>query len=820
MDETRWQHIEALFHELSDLPAGGARNQALAARCGGDAALAEEVRVLLDEDAGLAAPIHTTDPHLGLRLGHYEVTALVARGGMAAVYEARRADDQFQQRVAIKIMDLRLSDPDLVAQFRAERQILAALEHPSLTRLLDGGVTAFGEPYLVMEYIEGQPIDRYCDQHRLDVRERLRLFADVCDGVAFAHRNLVLHRDLKPSNILVTTGGHVKVVDFGTATLLQPDRLATTSRPPFTPAYASPEQLVGHAVSTASDQFSLGLVLFELLTGAPAFGDRTSLMAGVERALAGTTTAVPLAVVTEEAARARRTSLAALRRTVAGDLTTIVGKALAHEPEQRYASIGQLSTDLQLWESGQPILARPDSVGYRLRKLVGRRKLETAAVVFALVALVGGLVTAIIQARRADAQSRRATEVTRFLTAMLSSAEPGALGRDALVRDVLTRATKDAAALDSTPALAAEVRGIIGRSHLALGNYEAAEQQLRLAIGAERRTAPDGSVAMARLLSGISEAQELNGQLDEAQRTLGQAEAIWQRYQEPDLGWRVEMLDQRGRLLTRQGEFEASIPVFKEALALARDGALDGDWQATVAANLGFAYTSLGRHREAVALYAQAVEMTRAAVGPDAAAVADRLSPYATALWFAGRREQALGAYEEALRIRRRTHGPEHPDYAWTLANYADSLIWMGQYAKAEPMARAVLALRGKTLNDTHPMVPFAMGLLGRALGPLGRLDEAERWLRESLALRERTAPPGHWVVASSRSTLGGHLILAGRLGEAEPMLLDAEKALTAALGDTSPVVADARRRLVDLYVAARRPTEAAAWRKRLPPAF
>ena len=818
MEETRWQRIEALFHELSDLPAGAGRDDALAARCGGDAELGEEVRGLLDEDAGLTATIETIDPHLGLRLGHYEVTALIARGGMAAVYEARRADDQFQQRVAIKIMDLRLSNPALVAQFRAERQILAGLEHPSLTRLLDGGVTPFGEPYLVMEYIEGQPIDRYCDQQRLDVGQRLRLFAAVCDGVAYAHRNLVLHRDLKPSNILVTSEGRAKVVDFGTATLLQPDRLATTSRPPFTPAYASPEQLVGQAVSTASDQFSLGLVLFELLTGAPAFGDRTSLIAGVERALVGTTTAAPQAVVTEAAARARRTSLAALQRTLTGDLTTIVGKALAHEPGQRYVSIGQLSTDLQLWENGQPILARPDSMGYRLRKLAGRRKLETAAVVFALVALVGGLVTAIVQARRADAQSRRASEVTRFLTAMLTSAEPGALGKDALVRDVLTRATKDAAALDHTPALAAEVRGIIGRTYLALGNYESAEQQLRLAIGAERGAAPEGSVEMARFLSGISEAQELNGRLDEAQRTLDQATAISQRHPESDPALRVELLDQRGRLMTRRGEFEASIPVFEKARAAAIDEGLEAEWRATVTANLGFALTSLGRHREAVALYAEAVEATRAAMGPDSAAVADRLSPYATALWYAGQRDQALRAYEEALRIRRRTHGPEHPDYAWTLANYADSLIWLGQYAKAEPLAREVLALRGKTLSDTHPMVPFAMALLGRALGPLGRLDEAERWLRESLELRMRTVPPGHWLIASSRSTLGAHLILAGRLAEAEPMLLEAEKALTTALGDQAPVVADARRRLVDLYVAAKRPSEAEAWRKRLPP--
>ncbi len=801
MDAARWQRIEALFHEVADLPANE-REAILATRCGADHQLAGDVRALLTQDAELVGAGGGVDPHQGLRLGHYEVTALIARGGMAAVYEARRADATFEQRVAIKIMDLRLSDPALVAQFRAERQILAALEHPALTRLLDGGVTPLGEPYLVMEYVDGQPLDRYCDERRLDVPARLTLFAAVCEGVAFAHRNLVLHRDLKPSNILVTAEGRVKVVDFGTATLLQPDRLATMSRAPLTPAYASPEQLTGGAVGTASDQYSLALVLFELLTGAPAFGERTSLMAAVERALAASTTTAPQAVVTAAAADARQTSLAKLRRTLSGDLATILGKALAHDPAARYASVQHLADDLARWQRGEPIVARPDSVAYRLRKLVQRRKLEAAAVVFAVLALAGGLIGAIAQARRADAESRRATEVVRFLTTMLGSAEPGALGKDATVGAVLDRASSNAAALDPTPDLAAEVRGIIGRTFIALGNYEAAEAQLRRALDAERRVAPAGSVETARLLSGVSEAQELNGQLDEAQRTLDDALAMWQRYPETEPTWQVERLDQRGRLLSRTGKFEPAIPLFEEARDLARARGLPPEVRAAVAADLGFALTSLGRHQASVALYAEAVEQTRVAKGADAALVADRLSPYASALWYAGERERALGVYEEALAIRRRTHGPEHPDYAWTLANYADSLVWLGQYAKAEPMAREVLALRGRTLADTHPMVPFAMALLGRALGPLGRLEEAERWLRESLALRERLVPAGHWLLASSRSVLGAHLVLAGRFAEAEPMLLEAERTLTSALGDDSPIVADARRRLADLYAA------------------
>ena len=264
MDVTRWQRLEELFHSLSDLAAGPEREVRVRTLCEHDPDLGTALGRLLaanDSLRGVGAPV---DQHLGVRLGSYEIDALIARGGMASVYAAHRADEQFHQRVAVKIMDLRLSDPSLVARFKAERQILAGLEHPALTRLLDGGVTGLGEPYLVMDYVEGKPIDLYCDEHRLDIAGRLRLFAQVCDGVAFAHRHLVLHRDLKPANILVTAEGLVKIVDFGTATLLQPERLMTVSPAPLTPAYASPEQLTGQAVDTASDQYSLGLVLYEL----------------------------------------------------------------------------------------------------------------------------------------------------------------------------------------------------------------------------------------------------------------------------------------------------------------------------------------------------------------------------------------------------------------------------------------------------------------------------------------------------------------------------------------------------------------------------
>ena len=368
----RWQTVEAIFHDLADLEAGPARDAVVLARCGGDPSLVADVQALLAGDAFAARDVPPRDPHLGLRLGAYRIEALIARGGMAAVYSASRADDQFQQRVAIKIMDLRLSDADLVARFKAERQLLATLEHPALTRLLDGGVTPVGEPYLVMEFVDGVALDQHCDRAGLDIAARVRLFTDVCAGVAFAHGKRVVHRDLKPSNILVTADGHVKVVDFGTATLLEPDRLSTVSRAPLTPAYASPEQLTGQPVGTASDQYSLGLVLYELLTGAPAFSDRGSLMASMERALAGTPPTTLPDAVTAAAASARATSPSQLRTALQGDLEAVVSTALSPAPADRYPSVDEMAVDLQRWLAGVAVtrVGRQRATG-RARTLSG-----------------------------------------------------------------------------------------------------------------------------------------------------------------------------------------------------------------------------------------------------------------------------------------------------------------------------------------------------------------------------------------------------------------------------------------------------------------
>lgn len=359
-----------------------------------EGAIEESFRALLDDEEGESIAQR--------RLGPYRMIREIGRGGMGAVYEAER-QDEFRKRVAIKLIPRGMHSELAVRRFVRERQILAALEHPHIARLLDGGVTSGGRPYLVMEYVEGQPLPAWCDARRLDVEARLRIFLDVCDAVGFAHRNLVVHRDVKPSNVLVTGDGEVKLLDFGIASLLEDgaedeDPLTVPGGLPLTPGYASPEQLRGEPVTTVSDVWSLGVVLYELLTGVRPF-PRAS---GAAAPALETEPTRPSAAVTAEAAGARRADPSRLRRQLTGDLDAIVLMALRKEPERRYHTVEALAQDITRRLENQPVLAAPDSAGYRLRKFVHRHRVTVAGAALLLGAIVLGAAGTAWQARRAD----------------------------------------------------------------------------------------------------------------------------------------------------------------------------------------------------------------------------------------------------------------------------------------------------------------------------------------------------------------------------------------------------------------------------------
>lgn len=461
MTPERYQRISQIFQDALEYgPAQ--RDGFLAEACQGDPSLLDEVKVLLQlhqeedtffDEGGVEVGFQVLAAHepavpaedvSGKEIGAYRLVREIGRGGMGVVYEAARADAAFHKRVALKVLKRGMDTDAVVARFRTERQILAGLEHPHIGRLLDGGTTAEGLPFFVLEYIDGQPITKYCDQHKLSITDRLKLFQQVCSAVQFAHRNLIVHRDIKPGNILVTSEGVPKLLDFGIAKVVRGENplsnldmtaadLTVTGHTPMTPAYASPEQVRGATVTTASDVYSLGILLYELLTGQRPY-DVSGPFEQAARLIQTHEPPKPSAIVTrkntataeesatttaEQASAVREGTPARLRKRLRGDLDTIVLTALQKEPERRYGSVEALAEDLRRHLEGMPVKAQPDSFRYRTEKFIRRNRLAVAAGLLLTLSLVGGIITTTWQARvaraeRARAEAERAVAVARF----------------------------------------------------------------------------------------------------------------------------------------------------------------------------------------------------------------------------------------------------------------------------------------------------------------------------------------------------------------------------------------------------------------------
>jgi serine/threonine protein kinase len=442
-----FERVESLFHDsLALLPAD--RMAWIEGQCQGDRDLLREVRLLLEanqemkEAAGFTARL-TGQPAAGAptaSFGPYRADKLIGQGGMSTVYLAHRADGQFDQTVALKILAAHLMDPEFLRRFDTERQLLATLNHNNITRLLDGGVSSAGNPFLITEYVDGQPIDRSCDDRKLEVKARLKIFLQVADAVDYAHRNLIVHRDLKPANILVNAEGVVKLLDFGTASLLaaHSDTAVTRTRM-LTPRYASPEQLRGERVNIATDVFSLGVVLYELLCGAWPFGDPDSVLSELNRATGTVQANPPSTAVTEASADNRSAPREQLRRMLKGELSAIVLKALQPDPSQRYDSVRQFASDITRFLDGRPVLARPQTAFYRSGKFIRRNWLPVAAAAVFVTGLSAATFAALRQARIAQTRYDDLRSLTTSLLFELKDAINDVPGSTPAQRILVTR---------------------------------------------------------------------------------------------------------------------------------------------------------------------------------------------------------------------------------------------------------------------------------------------------------------------------------------------------------------------------------------------
>ena len=539
--ESFWRRVEDLFHAALDQPESE-RETWLAAQTGPDTNVRDEVLSLLSADrkhSELSAQSPASEdggdepPEVGQRFGPYVTERLLGSGGMGAVYLAYRADGQFDQTVALKVMAPHLAGEVFVRSFRNERQLLAALAHPNIARLLDGGVVAGGSPYLVMEYVEGELWDRYCAAHKLPIEARIRLFLQVCDAVEFAHQNLIVHGDLKPGNILVTADGTVKLLDFGTAKLVRDPEGKVTQFPSLTPRYASPEQLRGERVNTLSDVFSLGVILYESLTGAWPFGDPKSTSDAVDRLLHGRPPDAPAHAITEAAAVERSLTGDRLRRQITGDLSTIVLKMLESEPSKRYGSVREVKQDLVRFTQGRPVLARPHSAWYTARRFAARNWPAVLASLLAIVALAGLSVVSLYQSSQARAQAARAQRVSEFAKDTFLSAgsywySPLRGKHDAIqFSDILDNAcARLGRALGSDPEAEADLRSTLGFTYALVGEPAKGEAQLLQGIQLIPRIRGGAPKLAGSLYANLCDARSFQGRYAEALSACRQAVAI------------------------------------------------------------------------------------------------------------------------------------------------------------------------------------------------------------------------------------------------------------------------------------------------------
>ncbi|MCH8251929.1 MAG: serine/threonine protein kinase, partial [Planctomycetes bacterium] len=625
---TQWKQIRSLFESVCDLDPEE-REARLSATCAGDPELRAEVESLLtaSEEAseGLDVPAAETfrevirsdeaERLVGGRVGAYQLVRLIACGGMGSVYYATPSDDPHGHAVAVKLIAprLRLSD-DIVRRFHREQRTLAKLDHPNIGRLLDGGVAEGDTPYLVMEFVDGAPIDQFCDEHRLSISRRLVLFRAVCAAVQFAHRNLVVHRDLKPSNILVTPNGVPKLLDFGIAKLIEedPDRaLETTLDGPrlMTPAYASPEQLRGHTITTASDVYSLGVILYELLTGHRPYNLTTRSLHEVERVICESNPKKPSTAILETTlprgpegatrrmvtpdtvSRARSDTPDALRRRLAGDLDAIVLVAMRKEPERRYASVELFSEDIRRYLDGMPVSARRDTVRYRCAKFARRNKIGLIAGTVVLLAALGVLFNTVHSEHRARRDAAKTQQVNRFLNEMFASVGMGITAESQpTVRRVLDGAADKLAtgALSGQPEVEAAVRMTIGATYLELGLYDWAEPHLTTALEIRLAQGSNPDAGVADSLDAMGLLNKEMGRYDQAERFYRESLETRRDLFGADHLSTAETMNNLGVLLRKRGRLEEAEHLLRGALQVRRTQLGNADEAvATTSTNLG-----------------------------------------------------------------------------------------------------------------------------------------------------------------------------------------------------------------------------------------
>jgi serine/threonine-protein kinase len=747
----------------------------------------------------------TQQPLSGLRLGAYTLVAPLGRGGMGTVWLAERSDGRFTRKAAVKLLNTALIGRAGEERFKHEGTLLARLTHPNIAHLIDAGVTTTGQPYLVLELIEGAHIDQYCKTRGLDIEARLRLFLDVLEAVAHAHANLIVHRDIKPSNVLVRDDGVVKLLDFGIAKLLEDDgnaigsTLTVEGGSALTPQYAAPEQLTGGTITTATDVHALGVLLYMLL-GGPNPGAGTS----------GSAAELIKAIVETEPLRL--SAVVPNGKAFRGDLDNIVAKALKKRPEERYASVTAFADDLRRYLRREPVGARADTLLYRATRFVQRNATGVAAAIVMTIAglgLVGFYTTRVASERdRAQLEAQKSARMSELLTSLLTGADPFASrDREPTVRNILEagaeRVNKE---LADQPELKAEMLNVIGRVYQRLGMLDAAKPLLdeALAIG---RGSTQESVRLAQSLNEMGILLRQRGDVAGSVPLLEESLAMRRRLlgnQDKDV---AVTLVELGRSLSDQNLPERAEPLFRESLAIRL--AIFGEEHretSTSKAALALLLLERGDLAQAEPLFRQALDTSRKVLPEDHPNVGAGWNNLGLLMLDKGDYTGAEPLLRQALAIRRKNFGDNHPNLTNNLSNLAVSLREQGKYDEATSLLEHALGIRRAAPGDQDASIARLLFHLGRVHLARNDVRAAEPLLREALGRQQKALPANDWRTAATKSALGAALTSLKAYDEAERLLTEANAVLKDADGPQGREAAAARQRLAALQQVVYKP--------------
>jgi len=773
---------------------------------------------------------------VGQQIGNYKIIRELGQGGMGAVYLAERADGKFEQKVALKLLKREMNTSALRRRFEQEQKILASLGHPNIARLLDAGATDDKVPFLAMEYVEGLPIDEYCAKHQLDLNQRLDLFRKVCLAVNFAHRNLIVHRDLKPSNILVNEDGMPKLLDFGISKILsaefeQKNSATVTKLGVMTPSYASPEQLQSKSVTTATDIYSLGVILYELLSGHRPFETKEDDLKEIYKAVLENDPPPPSVVIADSESvttqlpkNTRRQKIQTNPQSVIrnpqlkGDLDNIVLKALRKEPERRYSSAENFAEDIHLHQRGLPVTARPNTFSYRAEKFFKRNKAGVIGGILLILAIVGGIIATLWQAKiaraerdRARFEAAKAEKINLFLQNVLNLSNPFWISAnpDSNVEATITQALDEAAQkvetdLAGQTEIQAEIYYTLGKTYMGQGKFEKAQAQLEKSFEKFSQISSENSSKKMQVKLILGELIAYQGIESDTEQLFTEIVAYFRGNldkSEENKKWLAMALSDLAVAVARKGKIAESEKFFRQSLehSLTLNG--QDRWiYVQTKGDLGDVLVEQGKTDEAIRLYQSAIEEGNKLTDKprpenannyyDLGRVYKRLENYPEA------RENIQKAYE----IFKKTLGEETVQTSMTRKQIAELYYLQGDYTNARTEIDEVL----KVINKVVPEKPnlynlYAEEVLANVLTKTGEAEKAEKIMREVVAAYHKLLKSPNSDIATANKSLGETLIAQKKFSDARKVLTEAEKEFVASVGENAPQTKQCRELLSEI---------------------